>query len=110
MDAAAAGAGGEPLATTDHPAWPAYKAALERLARAGVRMEAARMMNAPDLDDAEAAFQEAMAAYDAARERLGQPGKSLVDGAPMPRARLGPTELTFRAEAAGDDRGKAEPV
>src|SRR5688572_29683260 len=98
------------MATTDHPAWPAYKAALERLARAGVRMEAARMMSAPDLAEVEAAFQRAMDAYDEVRERLAQPGPSLVDGAPMLRAWLGPTDLTFRAPAADHDEGAAEPA
>ena len=87
------------MSMTDHPAWGDYKAALDRLARAGVRMEAAQMMNASDLEEAERAFQEAMQAYDALRERLAEPAPKYVDGTPLLRAWLGPTEFAFRGAA-----------
>ena len=87
------------MIVTDHPVWPEYKAALERLARASVRMEAARVMNCPASREAEQAFNDAMAAYDAVRKQLAEPARGHLDGAPVLRAWLGSTELVMRGPA-----------
>jgi len=62
-------------------------------------MEAARAMNAPDLEEVEEAFTAAMEAYEAARVQLAEPAPSQFDGVAVLRAWLGPAELAFRTAA-----------
>lgn len=58
----------------DHPAWRGYKSALVWLAAASARVEEARTEGALQVEEAERKFQEALKAYEAAQERLREPG------------------------------------
>lgn len=75
---------------TDHPAWPAYKAALARLVEAGSRLEEAQALGSADLCEADQEFQNALSEYTATRERLTDSDLRGFDGAPVPLAWLGP--------------------
>lgn len=60
------------MSLTDNPAWPAYKAALSRLAKAGANLEEA---DAAALEGvAQNDFQQARDDYESARARLVGPG------------------------------------
>lgn len=52
------------------PSWESYKRALARLAEAGTRLDTAQAEGAPNLAEAEREFEDALRAYDAARDRL----------------------------------------
>lgn len=94
--------------TTDHPAWPAYKAALARIVDAGTRLERAQAENCTDLWKAERNFHAAIEVYAAVRLQLSGRTSPAYDGARLPQIWLGQPLLAAGTPAADADSADLE--
>ena len=69
------------------PSWTSYKRALARLADAGQRLDFAQASGSDNIETLEREFQDALRAYDAAREQMDRArapdGRSHEQGAPQ---------------------------
>lgn len=94
--------------STEDPAWPAYKAAHDRLGSASSELVRAQAENCPRMRHAEQEFREALEAYAAARQRLNTSPAGLCNGVRSLQAWLGPPLMvggTRQEENSGQEAG-----